>query len=67
MTFVCSLPVIIGSGLDPEQVPALLAVADGAIIGQWLKRDGLWWNPVDPARVARLMTAVSKLRSEVRP
>jgi membrane complex biogenesis BtpA family protein len=58
-----NLPVIIGSGLDPDQVPSLLAVADGAIIGQWLKRDGVWWNPVDPARVARLMTAVSKLRS----
>jgi membrane complex biogenesis BtpA family protein len=58
-----NLPVIIGSGLDADQVPSLLAVADGAIIGQWLKRDGVWWNPVDPARVARLMTAVSKLRS----
>jgi membrane complex biogenesis BtpA family protein len=58
-----NLPVIVGSGLDADQVPSLFSVADGAIIGQWLKRDGLWWNPVDPARVARLMTAVSKLRA----
>jgi hypothetical protein len=57
-----NLPVIIGSGLDAAQVPSLFAVADGAIVGQWLKRDGVWWNPVDPARVARLMTAVEKLR-----
>jgi membrane complex biogenesis BtpA family protein len=57
-----TLPVIVGSGLDPEQVPALFAVADGAIVGQWLKRDGRWWNPVDPERVERLMKAVAATR-----
>lgn len=57
-----NLPVIIGSGLAPEQVPELFAVADGAIVGQWLKRDGRWWNPVDPARVERLMSAVARVR-----
>jgi membrane complex biogenesis BtpA family protein len=57
-----NLPVIIGSGLSPEQVPSLLAVADGAIVGQWLKRDGLWWNPVDAQRVERLCSAVSRMR-----
>ncbi|HEX6444106.1 MAG TPA: BtpA/SgcQ family protein [Streptosporangiales bacterium] len=56
------LPVIVGSGFDPEQVDRLLAIADGAIVGQWLKRDGLWWNPVDPARVDRLMSAVREFR-----
>lgn len=58
-----TLPVIVGSGLNPDQVPSLFEVADGAIIGQWLKRDGVWWNPVDPARVERLVAAVSRLRS----
>ncbi|MDQ0468617.1 BtpA/SgcQ family protein [Labrys wisconsinensis] len=57
-----TLPVIVGSGLDPEQVPNLFAVADGAIVGQWLKRDGVWWNPVDPARVERLVAAVERVR-----
>ena len=57
-----NLPVIVGSGLSPEQVPALFASADGAIIGQWLKQDGRWWNPVDPRRVEQLMTAVGKVR-----
>ncbi|MDX7951297.1 BtpA/SgcQ family protein [Lichenihabitans sp. Uapishka_5] len=57
-----NLPVIVGSGLAPEQVPALFDVADGAIIGQWLKVDGRWWNPVDPRRVEQLMTAVAKTR-----
>jgi membrane complex biogenesis BtpA family protein len=57
-----NLPVIVGSGLDAAQVPVLLGVADGAIVGQWLKRDGLWWNPVDPWRVEALMHAVSLMR-----
>jgi len=57
-----NLPVIVGSGLSPEQVPALMRVADGAIVGQWLKVDARWWNPVDPNRVEALMTAMEKVR-----
>jgi len=57
-----NLPVIVGSGLDPEQLPALFEVADGAIVGQWLKEDGRWWKPVDPRRVERLMTAARAFR-----
>ncbi|MQA02841.1 MAG: BtpA/SgcQ family protein [Streptosporangiales bacterium] len=57
------LPVIVGSGLDSDQVDRLFGVADGAIVGQWLKHEGRWWNPVDPARVERLMTAVDKYRT----
>jgi len=57
-----SLPVIVGSGLDAAQVPRLFAVAEGAIVGQWLKQDGLWWNAVDPRRVEALMSAVEKVR-----
>ncbi|MEW2549355.1 BtpA/SgcQ family protein [Streptomyces sp. NPDC047002] len=57
-----NLPVVVGSGLGPDQVDSLLRAADGAIVGQWLKEDGLWWNPVDPRRVERLMTAVYAVR-----
>ena len=57
-----NLPVIVGSGLSAEQVPALFAIADGAIVGQWLKQDGRWWNPVDPRRVEQLMAAVARMR-----
>lgn len=55
------LPVIIGSGLTPENAPRLLRVADGAIVGSYLKVDGKWWNPVDPVRVRRLMDAVAEV------
>jgi membrane complex biogenesis BtpA family protein len=60
-----NLPVIIGSGLDPEQLPQLFRVADGAIVGQWLKQDGHWWNPVDPHRVERLMSAAFAFRQSL--
>jgi membrane complex biogenesis BtpA family protein len=59
-----NLPVIVGSGLSPDQVPTLFQVADGAIIGQWLKKDGVWWNPVDPRRVDQLMAAVAAVIKE---
>lgn len=58
------LPVIVGSGLDPDQVRSLFEVADGAIVGQWLKVDGKWWNPVDRGRVETMMSAVQKARAE---
>lgn len=60
-----SLPVLVGSGLDPLQLPKLFAVADGAIVGQWLKEDGHWWNPVDPRRVEALMTAAEAFRASL--
>lgn len=57
------LPVIIGSGMTAENVPELLRVADGAIVASSLKRDGVWWNPVDVERVARFMEAVDRVRA----
>ncbi len=56
------LGVIVGSGLRPDNVGAILAVADGAIVGSSLKHGGVWWNPVDPARVAAFMAAVGAFR-----
>lgn len=57
-----SLEVIVGSGLNPENAGALLEVADGAIVGSWLKYDGYWANKVSPSRTKRLMDKVISLR-----
>jgi uncharacterized protein len=51
------LPVLVGSGLTPHNAAELLAVADGAIVGAFLKYDGQWWNRVDPDRAAALVAA----------
>jgi len=54
---VGSVPVLVGSGVTPDNVAELLAVADAAIVGTFVKRDGDVRNPVDPARVRRLVAA----------
>ncbi len=48
-------PVYLGSGVTPERLDAFLPHASGAIVGTWLKHDGVLHNPVDPARVTELV------------
>ncbi len=50
-------PVVIGSGLSPDNASALLGHADAAIVGTWLKRDGQVRSAVDPERVRTLVAA----------
>lgn len=57
-----TLPVLVGSGMTTDDAPALLEVADGAIVGAGLKENGQWWRPVDPARVAALVNIAAKHR-----
>lgn len=49
-------PVYLGSGVTPERLDTLLPYAHGAIVGTWLKHEGVLHNPVDPARVATLVS-----------
>ena len=57
-----SLPVAVGSGVNPANVGDILSVADAVIVASYLKQDGVWWNEVDPDRVATFMAAVAKAR-----
>lgn len=56
------LPVVVGSGVDLTNVGDILSLADGVIIASSLKRDGVWWNEVDPERANAFMAEVSRLR-----
>ena len=56
-------PLLVGSGLSPDNALTLLALADGAIVGTALKRDGQTAAEVDRERVRRLMTAVREARA----
>lgn len=51
-------PVYIGSGMRPDRVEELAPLADGAIVGTWLKRDGRIDAPVDRTRVQELASAL---------
>jgi hypothetical protein len=55
---VTGTPVLIGSGFGVETAAALLAYADGAIVGSSLKRDGEIGAPIDIARVRALRAAM---------
>ena len=45
------LPLLVGSGVSEANIGEFLALTDGVIIASSLKVGGVWWNPVDPARV----------------
>ena len=59
----CGLPVILGSGISADNITDFYSEADGFIVGTAFKVDGLWSNTVDPSRVAKFMSLVSKLRA----
>lgn len=50
-----TLPLLLGSGVTNDNVHRLMEVADGVIIGSSLKEGGVWWRPVDRARVEVFM------------
>jgi len=53
-------PVLAGSGVDPGNVSRILSVADGAIVGTSLKRDGRTEHEVDIERVKALLASLGR-------
>ena len=53
-----TLPLLVGSGVTPENVATILARVDGVIVASSLKRDGHWWNEVEIGRVRALVRAL---------
>lgn len=56
------LPVIVGSGIDSDNIEIFWDFADAFIVGSSLKFEGKWQNGVDRERVRNLMKQVKKLR-----
>ncbi|MEA5050934.1 MAG: BtpA/SgcQ family protein [Oscillospiraceae bacterium] len=52
------VPVLLGSGVDERNAAEFYAVADGAIIGSSIKKDGNVFNRVDEQRVRRLAQVI---------
>jgi predicted TIM-barrel enzyme len=57
----CHLPLILGSGVDIENIVNFHSAADGFIIGSSFKRDGHWANPIEAQRVKRFMEKIGEL------
>lgn len=52
-----TVPVLVGSGANPENVRELLEHSDGVIVGSFVRRDGRAGNPLDPERLRRFAAA----------
>lgn len=57
------LPLLVGSGVTPDTVTAILERTSGVIVASALKEGGVWWNPVDVARVRHFMEIVRLSRT----
>lgn len=57
-----STPVIVNTGVTESNIADLLAIADGAIVGTFLKKDGVFENPADPVRMKALIAAARPAR-----
>lgn len=57
--------VIIGSGLNPDNCHELLRVADGAIVGAYLKEEGRWQNKLSLTRMKKLMQEINIIRDNL--
>ena len=55
-----NLPVLVGSGVNLDNVTDYMAVADALIIGSYFKKDGYWANDVDGDKVRALMKKVER-------
>lgn len=55
-------PILVGSGLTTRNAVKLLGEADGAIVGTYLKENGMVEKPVDETRVKELVRAIARLR-----
>lgn len=59
-----TLPVIIGSGLTVQNCHEIMSVADGAVVGSYIKEDGVWWKSIEVKRLASLMKEVREVRKQ---
>ena len=48
-------PVLVNTGVCDTNIAKQFAYADGAVVGTFFKKDGIFDNPVDPERVRRLV------------
>jgi hypothetical protein len=55
-------PVLIGSGIDPENVQNF-ARANAFIVGSYFKKSGKWQNSIDEHRVEKLLEVVQRIRN----
>ncbi len=54
------IPLMIGSGITPENINSAFAIADAVIVGTYFKKDGVTTNTIDRDRVEKLMQTIRR-------
>jgi hypothetical protein len=54
-----NLPVLVGSGVTEGNICDILSIASAVIVASSLKEGGVWWNPVEAARVRSFVAAAT--------
>ncbi len=57
-------PIFASNGVKDTTVVDTLKIADGCVVGTWLKVDGYFYNPVDKNRVETLMKKAKEFRGD---
>ncbi len=55
-------PILVGSGVSAENIRVYWDVADGFIVGSYLKKHGVTVNSIDVRRVSKIIEIVGQLR-----
>ena len=53
------LPLLVGSGVNKDNIREILERTNGVIVASSLKHGGVWWNPVDEKRVREFVSAAA--------
>jgi len=59
------LPVLIGSGMTPENIQEYMPLADGFIVGSCFRKDGKFLETLEPERLSTFMKAFQSARERV--
>jgi membrane complex biogenesis BtpA family protein len=61
------LPVVIGSGMTPENIVEYLPLADGFIVGSTFRKDGKFLETLEPERLQQFMEVFLAARAKLQP
>jgi predicted TIM-barrel enzyme len=58
------IPVLIGSGITPENLKNYFPYSDIFIVGSYIKKGGYWKNELDEERISKLIKEFNRLNSK---
>ncbi|HJS55164.1 MAG TPA: BtpA/SgcQ family protein, partial [Chitinophagaceae bacterium] len=59
------LPVLIGSGMNVNNIADYLPLADGFIVGSYFRKDGKFLEQLEPGRLTRFMELFVSIRKSI--